>query len=173
MLASKRQPVAGGLKDLIQRVDELDNFSVRIGWFSSSQHPTKGGGTIPMATIAVQNEYGAPPIPPRPFIRPALAKNRDVWRETIKRGAKAVIHGSLSDDQLMEAIGLSVSGHIRASIASVTAPPLSQRTIAARLAVRADKSTIGSLTKPLVFEGLLLNSVSYAIRDEPPVSPFG
>lgn len=173
MFASKREPVAGGLKDLIQRVDELDNFSVRVGWFPSSRHPTEDGGTIPMATIAVKNEFGAPPVPPRPFVRPALANNRDEWRETIKRGARAVIYGSLSDDQLMEAIGLSVAGHIRASIASVTSPPLSQRTIAARLAVRADKSTVGSLTKPLVFEGLLLNSVSYAVRDEPPVAPFG
>ena len=171
-----RNSPIGGLKHLQQRIDELDLFKVEIGWFESSQHPIykkdETGkevviGYEPMASIAAQNEFGNPQrgIPPRPFIRPALSENRITWREQIKKGSRLVILGSLTDSELMERIGLSVAGHIRAQIAKVQQPALNPKTIAARLAVRADKQTLGNLDKPLVFEGILLNSLTYKVQD--------
>ena len=163
-----------GLKHLQQRIEEINLLKVEVGWFASAQHPTEDGGTIPTATIAAKNEFGDPEegIPPRPFMRPALADNRALWREQIRQGTKGIIQGTESDESVMEKIGLSVSGHIRANIAQVQDPPLKPATIAARLAIRADKNTRGKLDKPLVFEGILLNSVTYIVKDGEEVTPF-
>jgi len=174
MAQFKQSSPIGGLKHLKQRIDELNLFKVEVGWFSSSQHPTEDGGNIPMATIAALNEFGSPErfIPPRPFIRPALAENRALWRHQIKQGTKAIIQGSETDLSVMEKIGLSVSGHIRAQITQVHEPELSSKTIEKRLAIRADKSTLGKLDKPLVFEGIFLNSVTYIVKDGEEVKPY-
>ena len=72
----------------------------------------------------------------------------------------------------MEKIGLSVAGHIREAITKVQEPALSEKTIKARLAIRKDKKTIGRIDKPLVFEGLLLNSLTYIVKDGEEVEPF-
>ena len=174
MAQFKHTSPIGGLKHLKQRIDELNLFKVEIGWFPSSQHPTKSGGTIPMATIAHNNEFGQAQlnIPPRPFIRPALAENRRVWREQIKQGAKGLIQGLEKDEDVMEKIGLSVSGYIRAHIAQVHDPELSPRTIASRLSVLKDQTTIGNLDKPLVFTGVFLNSVTYKVADGQEITPY-
>ena len=179
MATFKQTSPIGGLKHLKQRIDELDLLKVEVGWFASSQHPEydeKGQkiGTVPMATIAAKNEFGSPAegIPPRPFMRPALAQNRATWREQIKRGSRAIIQGSETDVSVMEKIGLSVAGHIRAEIAQVQSPKLSEKTIEARLAVRADKTTRGNLDKPLVFEGIFLNSVTYIVKDGEEKTPY-
>ena len=127
-----------------------------------------------MATIAAQNEFGDPAkrIPPRPFIRPALSENKVQWRDAIKRGTRSIILGAKTDEQVLEQIGLNVAGTIRLYITKVHRPKLSERTIAQRLAVRADKRTIGLLDKPLVFEGLLLNSVTYVVKDGEEKTPY-
>ena len=179
MAQFKQTSPIGGLKHLKQRIDELDMFKVEIGWFASSQHPVFGkggkqGDTIPMASIAAQNEFGNADagIPPRPFIRPALSEGRALFRHQIKQGTKAIIQGSETDLSVMEKIGLSVSGHIRAQIPQVHEPPLKPATVKARLRIRADKSTVGKLDKPLVFEGILLNSVTYIVKDGEEVKPY-
>ena len=179
MATFKQTSPIGGLKHLKQRIDELDLLKVEIGWFASSQHPEYDEegqeiGQIPMATIAAKNEFGSPAeyIPPRPFIRPALSENRSTWRSQIIQGTRAIIQGSETDVSVMEKIGLSVAGHIREKITQVHSPKLSQETIEKRLEIRADKTTIGNLDKPLVFEGILLNSVTYIVQDGEEVTPY-
>ena len=167
------------LKKLHERIVRLGELKVEIGWFESAQHPVtgKGGavtGTIPTASIAAQNEFGNPKanIPPRPFMRPTLASNRGLWRDQIKQGSRAVILGTETENSMMEKIGLSVSGHIRAAIAQVQKPALEKETVQARLRIRKDKKTIGLLEKPLVFEGILLNSLTYIIKDGEEIQPY-
>lgn len=166
----------GGLKHLKQRIDELNLLKVEIGWFASAQHPVLDSdgnqtGTIPMATIAYRNEFGKG-VPARPFMRPALSSNRALWRNQIRQGSRAIIQGSDTDESLMEKIGLSVSGHIRAEIAQIQSPKLSEKTVEARLAIRADKTTRGLIDKPLVFEGIFYNSLTYIVKDGEEVRPF-
>ena len=172
----------GGFKHLKQRIEELDLFKVEVGWFASAKHPVyefeEGDpievGDIPTASIAASNEFGDPArgIPPRPFMRPALTDNLTTWREQIKRGTKAVIHGTKTDTAIMEGIGLSVSRTIDAYISLVHSPKLSEETIQNRLKFRADKTTIGNLDKPLVFEGILKTSVTYIVKDGVEVRPI-
>ena len=174
----------GGLKHVQQRINELDLMKVEIGWFASAQHPKYGKvkedgsqdiiGYIPMATIAAQNEFGNSEngIPPRPFIRPALSENKVSWRDAIKRGARSIILGASTDEKVLNQIGLNVAGTIREYITKVQTPPLKPATVKARLRIRADKETVGLIDKPLVFEGILLNSVTYVVKDGEEKTPF-
>ena len=172
----------GGLKELVERINDIDGFEVKAGWFPGQVHPVYGearadgsreiDGYIPMAQIAVINEWGEGRIPPRPFLRPTLSNNRGLWREQIKKGALGIIRGVYSGEQVMEGIGLSVSGHIREQIASIHTPPLAPFTIQQRLSFMANQSLIGKLDKPLIFTGIFYGGVSYQVQDKPVVSPW-
>lgn len=167
----KRTSEQGGIKQLKQALDDLDNNTLQVGWFEGTNYDE---GT-PVAAVAAQNEFGNPlkNIPPRPFVRPAINQYQGEWKDLIAAGAKQVMKGNETAFSVLDKMGLLVSGQVRAKIIAVHEPALSPVTIKARLRVRADKKTIGNLTKPLIFEGILLNSTSYSVNEGEIVSPYG
>ena len=155
-------PVSHGdkLRNLRVGIADMENIALSVGWFESARYDDD----TPVAAIAAQNEFGNPnkSIPPRPFFRPTISENRSDWARLAGQGARAVMLGNETGDSVAEKMGQLISGQVRAKISQISEPPLSPRTIAARLAVRADKQTLGALDKPLVFEGIMLNSLTYA-----------
>ncbi|WP_059215185.1 hypothetical protein [Escherichia albertii] len=155
-LVIKPGPAAESLK---RATEELKRKSAKVGWFESSKY---ADGT-PVAQVAAENEFGPHA---RPFMRPTITARTQVWRSLSYTVAKKVVNGDAPADQIFEMLGLQVSGDIAKAIAAITSPPLSPRTIAARQAKMADGKTIGSLDKPLVETGLMINSLTHIVEDK-------
>lgn len=167
----KRTSHNGGFERLKIAIDDLDNMKLQVGWFEGLSYDSK----TPVAAVAAQNEFGNPlkNIPPRPFMRPTISNNEGDWKKLFKSASLDILAGNETADTVLDKMGQLVSGQVRASIIAVKTPPLSPVTIKQRLRIRADKKTIGLLTKPLVFEGILLNSTSYIVNNGDVQSPYG
>lgn len=105
-------------------------------------------------------------IPPRPFMRPTVTRDKPTWISLFKDGAKAVLNGQRTGLEVLDAVGQFAAGGIAKSIVAVTAPSLKASTVAARRRQMADRKTVGALDKPLVHSGLLLDTVSSAVEDD-------
>lgn len=134
----------------------------KVGFFPSSAYPD---GT-PVAYVATIQEYGSPEqgIPPRSFMRTTVAEKQAEWKVAAGIGARAMLAGTATGEQVLEGIGLLAAGDIRRTISKLTTPELAPSTIAARRTQRADKVTVGLLTKPLVDTGTMLNAVTSAVE---------
>lgn len=165
-----RKPGAGGatLQRLQVALRELDGITGKTGWFETAKY---ADGT-PVAYVAAIQEFGAvlrpddglglasqwmgenegPAggfIPPRPFMRPAVAKHGQEWMDLLAKGAKAALAGKFTAVEVMESVALRAAGDIGKQISAVMTPPLAPSTIAAK-----------GFSKPLVDTGLMLQSVT-------------
>jgi hypothetical protein len=165
MAAAYRVPGASGWNKLNLALDQLAGKQSKAGWFETAKYED---GT-PIAYVAAIQEFGAPEqgIPPRPFMRPAIEHNRQKWGKTAGQGAKAILRGLASAEQVMGALAAMAAGSIQQEIVAVASPPLKKATIAARRRRLSDKHTTGNLTKPLVDSGLMLASVTHVVEDAP------
>ena len=171
MATVKRRTVKGGLARLNQAIKDLNKLDLQVGWFDSARYDDEDN--TPVAQVAIDNEFGVPSekIPPRPFLRPTVEKHQSEWKTIASIGIKRILDDKATAKDAMNILGLAISGQIRVAITRVTQPRLAPITIAHRLNERADKQTIGLLDKPLIFEGILLNSTSYIVQNGPVITP--
>lgn len=144
---------------LTQALGELARKQARVGFFDTAHYPD---GT-PVAYVATIHEFGHGAIPPRPFMRPTVEAQRAAWRETLRKGAKAVLNGRLDVHEMLQQFGMQSAGDVRQTLAAVTDPPLKQSTLDAR---QSRKATPGVSDKPLVDTGLLIQSISSDVVDK-------
>lgn len=151
-------------KKLEIALKNLEGKVGKVGWFKDSQYENG----IHVAYVAAIQEYGYPPgnIPERPFMRPTIMEKKNEWKELALSGSRSILKGNATIAIVMEALGLRAAGQVRAMISAILVPPLSPITIAARLRKRANKKVIGSLTKPLIDTGLMLNSLTNTVENE-------
>lgn len=167
MATTKRVPNPEGHKKLKRILAELQDLEVRVGWFETNYYPLeKGRKPVPVAYVATIHEWGDPEsgIPARPFMRPTVARERKNWEAYVASAAKDVVAGTLSMEDMFEALGLNVSGEIARSIAAVTAPELKKATIAAKRRKMANTGLTGRLDKPLVETGLMIDTVTHIVE---------
>lgn len=153
-------------KALEKALSNLDKKVGKVGWFANARYDDKK--STPVASVAAQNEKGNPNknIPARPFIAPTIRAKQNEWAEIATSGARSVLLGKKTIVQVLEAIGLKAAGDIRKTISLITTPPLSPRTIQARLARRSNKKKIGLLTKPLIDTKHMYNTLTNTVGDE-------
>ena len=163
MVTVIRQQTDAG-KKLEIALKNLEGKVGKVGWFEKSKYDD---GT-PVAAVAAVQEYGWPArsIPPRPFMRPTIISKQGEWRVIAENGAKAVLEGQATVYDVMEDIGQRAAGDIKKAISLVFTPPLSPRTIQARLNRKSNKKTVGNLTKPLIDTGIMFNSLINVVEDE-------
>lgn len=140
--------------EYLNRVErELTNKQLKVGFIDGATYPD---GT-PVSQVAFNNEYGVPEKrqPPRPFFRNAIADQQDAWRDAIGRGIRA----GLPVGQVLEAVGALAASDVYTSITLLMDPPISARTI------RERKERGNMSTKPLIDTKVLINSVSYEVKD--------
>lgn len=152
------------LKRLKAALPELGKMRLKVGYFETAKY---SDGT-PVAYVAAIQEFGYPGggIPARPTMRPtadAQGNPGGEWSQIAAQGAKAILKGSATPGQVMDALGLKAAGDIRKAISKLQSPPLKPSTVAARQRGMADRKTTGSLTKPLVATGLMINSVGHEV----------
>ncbi len=151
-----------GFEQLKIRVNELEKLKVFVGWLESAKYDDN----TPVAGVAAVHEFGSPikGIPPRPFIRTTQDEQKDAWIALIRNGAKAILNGKATADQVIELLGLKASADIKKKIASINEPALKQSTINAKRRKLADQKTVGALDKPLVETGIMINSITHEAR---------
>lgn len=99
-------------------------------------------------------------IPPRPFMKPSVEDNKEALMSLTGEAVNLFLSGQISEQQAADMIAETMAGNIRAAIVKVTAPPLKSSTIEAKRSRYKDKKTIGSLTKPLIDSGHMLETVT-------------
>ena len=151
-------------KQLKVALENLEGKVGKVGWFEKSKYEND----ISVAYVATIQEYGYPPqnIPARPFMRPTIIQKQKEWKVIAESGAKAILKGTRTIDNVMEAIGLKAAGDIRKTISLIWSPPLSPLTIQARLRKRSNKKVVGNLTKPLIDTGIMFGTLTNTVEDE-------
>lgn len=146
---------------MLKAIKDLAHKQARVGFFEYSKYED---GT-PVAYVATIQEFGyaGGGIPPRPFFRPTIEEQRNAWRQTLAKGAKAAVNGRLTVQMMLEQFGMMAAGDIKKTIAAVTQPALKQSTLDAR---QRRKKTPGVSTKPLVDTGFMLSQVSSDVVDK-------
>ena|ERR1043165_9642197 len=154
-----------GYKKLDAATKSIKGWQAKVGWVARKQYPDSEMTTAGAAAIA---EYGAPSknIPPRPIMRPTIAKQKNLWAQIARNEGKLILEGKQTGQGAMERIGLQAAGDARETITQIFSPPLSPKTIAARLRRYKNKKTVGNLTKPLVDTKTLLNSLTNTVERE-------
>lgn len=142
----------------------LNRLTGKVGWLESAVYPD---GT-PVAYVATIQEFGSPAqgIPPRSFMRTTAAGKGSEWGAALAKGGKASLQGNISAREVMEQVTGAAAGDIRRTISQITSPPLNPATVEARLRGKADKKHVGSLTKPLVDTGLMLQTLTSVVEGE-------
>lgn len=167
----------------------VSDYLIQAGWFETAKYDN---GT-PIGGIAAVQNYGATinqnitekqrkflmllgiflkkttttlhiVIPPTHFMENCQNKNKEKWKELIKKAWAAVFLGKIEADKAMEQMGMVIEGDISKSIAAVNSPPLKASTIRQKRSKYKDTKTTGSLDKRLVNQGIMLDSVSHKVE---------
>lgn len=138
------------LKDYVKHMDDLAIYVFP----PDEPHPKSQTGES-IAKIGYWNEYGARKgqpreIPARPFLRPAIRENKDKYRRTLLKLAKAILLKKKSIQFGTTYLGLMVTQDVRDKIDKIFLPENAQWT----------KDAKGS-DKPLVDSGILRNSITF------------
>jgi hypothetical protein len=185
-----RQQPSDTWKKLEIAITSLTGKVGKVGWLGGTRYPddpASGKQGPDVAYIATIQEYGYPAggIPPRPFVRPSIAKNIEKWRAIALKYSKRVLENNGSVADVFEAVGASAQGDIDKAIVQLVEPPLSPVTIAARLRRRKvgnaevlahkvvnklpltdkEQKSFGLLDKPLIDTGLMLATLTHTVED--------
>jgi len=177
------------LDELKIKLATLDALKLTIGWFESARYDS---GT-PVAGVAAVQEFGAPgrSIPPRPFLRPTVAENKEKWIKFLTAEYEKVLEGETDNKEALERLGLIIVGQVKKAISTLQEPPLSLVTLALRkhalagtpiggkfvgqvaAAIAEGKTGAGELgdssginPKPLVFTGFMLTSLTHEVAEK-------
>jgi len=140
------------IKATLDRVpEEFNGLVAQVGLPSGINYED---GT-PVAQVAAIQEFGAPAkkIPPRPFIRPTVAEQKEQWTKIIAKSIPKVVENKMTAFDVLDLVGRVAAADIQTKISSIYSPPLSPITIKRK----------GS-SKPLIETGLMLASVSNAVN---------
>lgn len=182
-----RKKGAKSFEELRQIINGIDGKEMRAGWFESARYDDN----TPVAFVASIQEFGAKGIPPRPFMRPTVSSKKQDWKNIVAQGLQSVVDGNITMEDLLDILGLNVAGEIRKAISQVNSPPLSPVTLALRkqklqgqqitgkrvgwtaaAIARGDTAsgqlgdTSGVNPKPLVFDAVMLNTLTHVVGDK-------
>lgn len=158
--------IGPGKAILENALKDMDKLGAAAGWLGSTRYDTKDAPLV--AKIATIQEFGEPSvgIPPRPFMRPAMADSSKRWAKIAQEKINELLEGKLQNaEQIVDAIASDAAGAIRRAISNVNAPPLKEATVKARLR-RMSKSSqkkgiTDSLRKPLVDTRYMINTITH------------
>jgi len=139
-----------------KRLLKANARKIKTGFFEGSRYPPEDGG-LPVATVALYQEMGTYPIPPRPFIRegtvePIKRGKAGVLKE-MSRSMRRVVRGTASVDAEYTRIGERIENVMKGAIRDWSFP-------------RNAPSTIKSKGKddPLVDTERMVNSVESIVE---------
>ena len=103
---------------------------------------------IPVAQVALFNEYGGGHTPPRPFMDKTFRWYNKKWRKSIER----LVYDTMNLKTTLEDLGPAVVSDIQGVINDLDTPPNAPSTVKAK-----------GFNNPLIDSGQMLNSVRYEV----------
>lgn len=159
-LQSKNKNVEFIYKDLGaakigERMDELNNLSLTIGFQGATAMTMYPDGKINVATVALFNEFGTQNMPARGFMRRAITENLNEIRLALVFAFKAVIELRETPVAAMAAVGRFIAEKMVEAIdtASTWAAPLAPSTVKSK-----------GHAEPLFETGLMKKSITWAVH---------
>lgn len=160
-------------------VQILESYTIKVGWPEAIRYPRpevekqiaaeRGGpknktktyrhppnskpGEL-VAQVAAKNEFGIG-VPARPFMRPTITENKKVWSEIFTKSMRRALNKKITFIGALDLLALKISGDMKKTITRIYSPPLAWSTVQLRLEKYADKTKVGSLTKPLIDTGYM------------------
>lgn len=156
--------------DIQKSINAMYTHEARVGWFEKDVYPETGE---PVASVAVKQEFGfvtqlpgtnkVAIVPPRPFIRPAITKNKSLIDKYIDNNFKKVLDGSNTVEFALKLVSQLTRDLIQTEIKNLHEPALSAYTIAQRLKKRKSKVVTDAIRKPLIDTGHMFKTVNYTV----------
>jgi len=104
------------LSEIAERVKNLTSKRLKVGWLEGKSYP---GTDTTVAEVAIWQEFGTKTIPARPFMRPAIADNKDKWFLHAEYVAGNYIRGISKESQVFDYIGNMIRADIQQAIENV------------------------------------------------------
>lgn len=165
---------AGDAADILKRLVASTKLPhVNVGFLEGKTYPD---GT-PVAQVAYWNEFGTKSMPPRPFMRQAIAANKTEW--AAKLGG-ALTHTGGDVKAALTIMGQVMEGDVKEKITDGVFEPNTETTnlLKSRFptgnytmddflqaAADAKAGETAQPGKPLVWSGLMLQSVTSEVKD--------
>lgn len=128
--------------ELDLRLKELQGWEGITGWPEDDKYPSG----IQVADVAEFQEFGRGKIPPRPFMRPSIAKNQQRWIDFAQINATQILEGKQTGQGAMQSLADLAAIDVKLSIEDVKSPPLSLITLWARYYRRVLKRPVTGKT---------------------------
>jgi hypothetical protein len=120
---------------------------VQVGFLEGSTETD--GASLPM--VAAAQEFGTRRIPPRPFMRTAVAEHSSEWGPALGQVLKNVDYDA---NTALGQMGKAIEDQIRDAIKAVTSPPLAPATVKRK-----------GFDKPLIDTSNMWRSVDSAVKE--------
>lgn len=156
-----RDPSLPGLEAVIKRIRSLDGVQVTVG-IQGTPALTAAGDASPteLVRIAAANEYGTERIPPRPFLRTSLKRNRRRWSNALDKAVPLAARGDAAGTiRVLRLLGVVMVGDVQATLRGGPWIPNAPATI------KRKRSAL-----PLVDKGQLVQSIR-ALIERPGAAP--
>jgi hypothetical protein len=136
------------------RLVALGVKAVHVGVLKGEMH-VKDGKSVPMATLAVAHEFGAPEkhIPERSVFRAGMNRGTPEISRVAGEALRGVLRGETSTDEALNAVGLVAEGEVKREFVVGDLAPLDPKTIARK----------GS-DRPLIDTFQFLNAVTHQVE---------
>lgn len=157
-----RDPRLPGLAAVLERYRSLDGLTVTVGIQGTPDLTAAGDATATeLVRIAAANEYGTETIPPRPFLRTALKRNRRRWSNLLDKAILPTAEGRPKEAiRVLRLLGVVMVADVQTTLRGGPWIPNAPRTIKAK----------GS-SLPLVDSGQLVGSIR-ALVERPGAQPL-
>lgn len=148
-----------GLPGLLRAISGLVKVEVLVG-IPENAADRGTGEPITNAQLGYIHEFGAPEanIPARPFLVPGIETAKDQVAGYFKQIAQNAAKGRDVTERGLNAAGLAAASAVKRYMASNIPPPLSPRTLAARVRRGVTR------TNTLIDTANLQNHITYVIR---------
>ena len=161
-----------------------DNYTLNVGWFEGDRYPANEYDfPYEVGDVARYQEYGGSGFwkirgkveeisaPPRPFVRPAMAKNEKKWKKQIFNDIKTVLKTdkNRSLEYCFARLGKTVVDDIQYEIKRINSTDtVGERTTKRRIMRREDMPSptgfYGDTIHALIDTGRMLNSCKYSVK---------
>lgn len=157
-----RDPRLPGLAAVLEQYRTLDGLQVTVGIQGTPALTASGDASATeLVRIAAANEYGTDTIPPRPFLRTSLKRNRRRWSNLLDKAVLPAANGKPQEViRVLRLLGVVMVGDVQATLRGGPWIPNAPRT------VRAKGSSL-----PLVNTGQLVGSIR-ALVERPGATPL-
>lgn len=153
------------IADVLKRIRAMNKSKIKAGVLKGATYDNG----LPVAQVALWNEYGTSRMPSRPFMRTTVENHKNDWGNRLVANMNAYLQGRSSLEDGLNDVGNMMQAHIQETIDSNIPPPNAKSTAKRKASRVVDEKGKpiegGSGTKQtLIDSGVMIKSVSYEVE---------